>query len=176
MKLSDSQAQAVKQWVSDGANIAQVQKALSEKFGIDMKYIDVRFLIDDIGAEVKNKPEPAVAAEPPADSEIPSDSLGGETEEFAEEAPSEDAEADASIPADSAAEPSGNVRVTMSPIQRPGTLAGGDVEFSDGGKAEWVLDQQGRLGLIPATKGYNPPPADIPSFQKKLQEIFSKMY
>ena len=169
MKLSDSQAQAVKQWVSDGANIAQVQKALSEKFGIDMTYMDVRFLIDDVGAEIQNKPEPARAAEPVIDAQPPPDAVETPAEE-------PDGDAIAPAPADLDTEPSGGIRVTMSPIQRPGTLASGDVEFSDGGKAEWVLDQQGRLGLIPATKGYNPPNADIPSFQKKLQEILSRMY
>ena len=46
----------------------------------------------------------------------------------------------------------------------------GDVVFSDGGMAEWVLDNSGRLGLNPSTPGYTPPQSDLPEFQQKLRE------
>ena len=65
---------------------------------------------------------------------------------------------------------SGGVRVSVSPIQRPGTVMSGDVVFSDGGTAEWVLDNSGRLGLNPSTPGYTPPQSDLPEFQQKLRE------
>ena len=64
----------------------------------------------------------------------------------------------------------GGVRVSVSPIQRPGTVMSGDVVFSDGGKAEWMLDNAGRLGLNPETEGYSPPQQDLPEFQNKLRE------
>ena len=67
-------------------------------------------------------------------------------------------------------ESSGGVRVTVSPIQRPGAVMSGDVVFSDGGLAEWVLDNSGRLGLNPSTPGYTPPQSDLPEFQQKLRE------
>ena len=60
--------------------------------------------------------------------------------------------------------------MSVSPIQRPGTVMSGDVVFSDGGTAEWVLDNSGRLGLNPSTPGYTPPQSDLPEFQQKLRE------
>jgi hypothetical protein len=54
----------------------------------------------------------------------------------------------------------------------PGTLASGDVTFSDGVKGKWFVDQSGRLGLggdIP--QGYRPPPTDAALFQQKLMEL-----
>ena len=65
----------------------------------------------------------------------------------------------------------GKVHVSMDKIHRPGILANGSVTFSDGEKAQWQLDEYGRLGLIPTTKGYRPSAADTAEFQKTLQEV-----
>ena len=62
MNLTNEQIEAVKQWVGQGADIADVQKRLSQQFGVSMTYMDVRFLIDDIGATLEDKPEPKVEA------------------------------------------------------------------------------------------------------------------
>ena len=53
----------------------------------------------------------------------------------------------------------------------PGTMASGDVTFSDGVKGKWYLDQMGRLGLggdLPP--GYRPSPEDAALFQARLME------
>jgi hypothetical protein len=52
---------------------------------------------------------------------------------------------------------------------RPGTMVSGTVSFSDGVTGKWALDQQGRLMLETARKGYQPSPADVQSFQRELQ-------
>lgn len=160
MKLIQQQIEAVGAWVADNASISDVQKRLSEQFGINMTYMDVRFLIDDIGAQLRDKPEPKPAApEQPAaqpEADVPAD--GG----FADAQNSPDAEQQSA----------GGVQVSVSPIQRPGTVACGDVVFSDGEKAEWLIDQMGRLSLVPATQGYQPSGADIGDFQAKLQALF----
>ena len=51
MNLSENQIESVKKWVSDGACIGEVQKRLASEWGVSMTYMEVRFLIDDIGAE-----------------------------------------------------------------------------------------------------------------------------
>ena len=56
MNLSDTQIQAVRQWLSEGASISDVQKRLSETFDVNMTYMDVRFLLDDIDAELQDAP------------------------------------------------------------------------------------------------------------------------
>lgn len=168
MALSESQVEEVRRWISDGADISQIQKRLSSEFGLNMTYMDVRFLVDDLGETIKDKPEPREESleDNAAKTSQPGDGLGS----------SADTEADPN--ADSGESPQGQpgaLSVSMSSIQRPGALASGDVVFSDGGKAEWVLDQQGRLALIPAVQGYNPPQSDLPEFQRRLSELFSSM-
>ena len=52
----------------------------------------------------------------------------------------------------------------------PGTMASGDVVFSDGVKGKWYLDQMGRLGMGDLPQGYRPSPADAALFQARLME------
>ena len=157
MNLTDQQKETVKKWVAEGKGVSEIQRLLSSEFGIDMMYIDVRFLIDDIGAQIPSSGENAADSAQeasPVDAEGPQSGSAGENEAQAE----------------NPGESSGDVRVTVSPIQRPGAVMSGDVVFSDGGMAEWVLDNSGRLGLNPSTPGYTPPQSDLPEFQQKLRE------
>ena len=157
MNLTNQQKETVKKWVAEGKGVSEIQRLLSSEFGIDMMYIDVRFLIDDIGAQIPSSGENAADSAQeasPVDAEGPQSGSAGENEAQAE----------------NSGESSGGVRVTVSPIQRPGAVMSGDVVFSDGGMAEWVLDNSGRLGLNPSTPGYTPPQSDLPEFQQKLRE------
>lgn len=65
--------------------------------------------------------------------------------------------------------PPGGVAVSIDQITRPGSMISGKVTFSDGEKAEWYLDQAGRLGLNPTTPGYRPAQEDVIAFQEELQ-------
>ena len=157
MNLADQQKETVKKWVAEGKGVSEIQRLLSSEFGIDMMYIDVRFLIDDIGAQIPSSGENAADSAQeasPVDAEGPQSGSAGENEAQAE----------------NPGESSRGVRVTVSPIPRPGAVMSGDVVFSDGGMAEWVLDNSGRLGLNPSTPGYTPPQSDLPEFQQKLRE------
>lgn len=149
--LTEQQKEAVRKWVGEGRGVSEIQKLISSEFGIDMLYMDVRFLIDDIGAEI-----PAAGDSPAPDAQQPA--MAADSSGLGDSAGVQD---DVSA---------GGVRVSVSPIQRPGTVMSGDVVFSDGGKAEWVLDNAGRLGLNPETEGYSPPQQDLPEFQNKLRE------
>ncbi len=70
-------------------------------------------------------------------------------------------------------EPAG-VRVEVDKLIKPGTVVSGNVVFSDGEKADWQLDQMGRLALIPARKDYKPDPDDFMEFQTQLQGVLQK--
>jgi hypothetical protein len=59
----------------------------------------------------------------------------------------------------------------MDQITRPGSMVSGRVIFSDGQKAEWYLDQTGRLGLNPTTPGYRPSQQDVMDFQTELEKL-----
>ena len=63
----------------------------------------------------------------------------------------------------------------MDQLARPGAVVSGKVTFSDGTRAEWHLDQMGRLGLVPEKQGYRPPASDVQQFQMALDAELNKM-
>ncbi len=65
----------------------------------------------------------------------------------------------------------GKVSVSIDQITRPGAMISGRVTFSDGQKAEWYLDQSGRLGLNASTPGYRPSKQDVMDFQTELERL-----
>ncbi len=164
MTLDDSQKQAVRQWIESGLKVADIQKKLSEDFNITMTYMEVRFLVDDLGVLPKD-PEPEISEE-----EIP---------ETPEEVP---AEATAPVPEDDlgelvddeAAPAGGKVKISLDQLARPGMLVSGKVTFSDQQTAGWHLDQFGQLGLSPDQEGYKPSQTDLMEFQMALQSELSR--
>jgi hypothetical protein len=73
--------------------------------------------------------------------------------------------------ADGGQEGGGNVTLSIDEITIPGTMVSGKATFSDGKTAGWSLDQFGRLGLRAPEADYQPPPQDIPVFQRELQRL-----
>lgn len=192
MSLTSEQKQAVSAWVAAGDNLSIVQKKLAEEFKISMTYRDVRFLVDDLGLELKNAapkadasdiskaqvPPAGAAATPPRNS--PNEKkglvdklkekvgLGGDDE--TEELPAEDAyPEDEGVPADAPPAGASTLKLEVDRLMRPGTVVSGTVTFSDGVSGKWALDQYGRLMLETGQKGYQPSPADVQVFQRELQ-------
>jgi len=64
----------------------------------------------------------------------------------------------------------GGVKVTVDAVTRPNALVSGRVTFSDGQGAAWLVDQYGRPGLVPDTKGYRASPQDMQDFQMALEK------
>jgi hypothetical protein len=60
-------------------------------------------------------------------------------------------------------------------IAKPGAIVSGKVTFSDGQTADWILDQTGRLGVVPKQAGYKPSAADVQDFQLALQQEVAKL-
>ncbi len=187
MPLTPEQKQSVATWVAAGDNLSVVQKKLAEQFKLSMTYMDVRFLVDDLGLELKNPAPKADASDvtkaaatgggatPPrapekkgfVDKLKEKVGLGAAGEE---ELPGQDFPEDAAedFPAPPAGP--GGVVLDLDRIVRPGAVVSGNVTFSDGVAGKWALDQQGRLMLETPQKGYQPSPADVQSFQRQLQE------
>ncbi|NMA45846.1 MAG: hypothetical protein GX945_04725 [Lentisphaerae bacterium] len=65
----------------------------------------------------------------------------------------------------------GKTKVNVSPVVRPGAMFSGDVVFASGAKAEWTLDQTGRLGLQPAEGSAKPTQRDMQLFQMELRRV-----
>ena len=168
--LSEEQKSAVAEWFAAGAGVAEIQKRISEEFGLDLTYLDVRLMVADLPQPVE--PEPP-APEPAAE--------GSGLDEGADgfDAASGDAETAFSdgakpmqrtVPQDesSGEQTLAELSVSVDPLAPPGAIACGSVVFSDGTAGKWVLDQMGRLGLSGLPEGYRPPPEDGAQFQAKL--------
>ena len=158
--LSPEQIESIKNWVAEGAQMADVQKRLTEDFGLKVTYMDTRFLSLDLGLEyhVEEVVAPEVALETPA-----------------EEAPAEmPVPADPLSPTpelDPAGVPGAEVVATLDQVARPGAMVSGAVTFSDGMKGSWMIDEMGRPSIDPDQAGYRPTEADLMSFQAKLKVI-----
>ena len=148
MNLSDEQKAVVSQWVSEGESIANIQNLLKEHFDLGLTYMDVRFLVDDLGVVYKDSNE---IAEDTEDKE-------SETEEATEEN-----------------NETGGVIVDVDAVIRPGSLVSGNVRFSDGVALGWQLTSTGQLGLIPGDDPeYRPSNEDLQAFQTQLQEVLKE--
>lgn len=143
-KLTDDQKDTLRQSAADGATLADLQRLLKESFDLSVTYMDMRFVVLDLGIELIEESKPgepdAAAAAPPASDAV--------------------AETEAAI---------GAVSVTMDSLTLPGMLVSGKVTFSDGETGVWMIDQSGRPGLDPDTPGHRPSQEDIIEFQNQLQ-------
>ena len=159
--LTEVQKQAVKKWVQEGASLSDIQKRMASEFQLAMTYIDVRFLVIDLGLNLKEQAAPRAAA--PAD-------LGPVGAPAVPPAAKADLKAGRGAPGLGL----GGVSVELDRISRPGALVSGTATFSDGVTARWMLDQTGRLALDASQPGYRPSDADVQAFQetvsRKLQE------
>jgi len=148
--LTQEQKEQVGKWVAEGMGLSEVQKKIKADFGVAMLYMDVRLLVLEIGAQVKDKEEPKKVAPPP------------------EQAP------DGDVPADAGEPPAAGVEVVVDKLVVPGAMVSGQVRFSDGEKARWLIDNQGRFGLEPATQGYRPSDEDLQEFQVQLRAMLQR--
>lgn len=161
MQLTEEQQTKLRQWVAEGCGLSEIQKRLREDCALALTYMDVRFLVLDLGIELKEKAQPTSAKAmnlgKPADAEQePQDEPGPLDEAEAPEEPSPQA---------------ASVSVDIDRVLKPGALISGTVRFSDGVTASWALDQLGRLGLNVSRKGYRPSPADLQAFQQELSRL-----
>jgi hypothetical protein len=166
MNLDEAQRKKVAEWVAQGLKLSEIQTRLDSELGLRFTYMEVRFLVDDLKLTPKDverpKAAPSPLTAPAALSNVgvkPGLGPGG---------------AAAPKPAEPAVA-SGGVSVSVDQLARPGAVVSGKVTFSDGNRAEWHLDQTGRLGLVPEKQGYRPPASDVQQFQIALETELSRM-
>lgn len=157
MELTEEQKAAVTAWVAEGCGLSEIQRRIASEFKLRPTFMDVRFLILDLGLEIKDA---TASAKKTKDAE-------DETQAVTDDA-------DDDVTPEEALDGVGGVTVEVDRLIKPGALISGTVVFSDGMKATWMLDQAGRLALDPAQPGYRPGPEDIEGFQRALQEEMMK--
>jgi hypothetical protein len=146
--LSSEQVEMVKEWVAEGAQMADLQKRLKDDFGFNVTYMDTRFLSLDLALNFQVDE---------GESEGPNDIENPEVQEEVDLEPLvQDRE---------------TVTVTLDQVARPGAMVSGTVTFSDGMKALWLIDEMGRPSIDPDQPGYQPSEADLVSFQAELKGL-----
>jgi hypothetical protein len=166
MNLDESQRKKVAEWVGQGLKLSEIQSRLASELGLKLTYMDVRLLVDDLKLTPKDVERP----------KTPPDNLAASGAPAPGDASAQNLTAKPPLPGSpQEPAPAGGVSVVVDQLARPGALVSGKVTFSDGNRAEWYLDQTGRLGLVPQTAGYRPPAADVQQFQMALESELSKM-
>ncbi len=150
--FTDEQKATVQSWADSGDGLSDIQRKLADEMDVRVTYMELRFLIDDLGVKL---PEPEAPAEP-------------ETKESADDDLPEGLDDDTSIP-DGEGPVGDEAQVSISALQRPGALISGTVTFAGGNSAEWWLDQMGQLGMNPKGDDFQPSPEQMMSFQRELQ-------
>src|SRR6185503_14357398 len=137
MNIDDAQKKEVATWLSQGLKLADIQKRLQTDFRVNLTYMEVRFLVDDLKLVPKDPPpkpdktlDPAL---PSAGASLASGLSAG--------SPAPARETDAGTAPLGASK----VAVTVDALARPGSMVSGSVTFSDGQSAIWHLDQFGRM-------------------------------
>ena len=153
MKLDEAQESGVRRWVEQGCGLSEIQQKLSKEFNLSATYMDVRFLIIDLGLKVQEKRRSSSSSTAPT---ATTRDLRGEEDESPGEGPPD--------------RMSGGVPLQVDRITKAGSLASGKVIFSDGIAATWMVDQSGRLAISPEKRGYSPNHKDLQTFQIELRK------
>ncbi len=159
MELTEEQKNSVRAWAADGLGLSDIQKRIVEELNIPMTYMEVRFLVLDLGAALQDKEPPRTVdlSAPPVDQ-------GGAPHPGGPDAGM----------GDTTAPGAGGVSVELDRVVKPGSVLSGTVQFSDGTNAIWFMDQAGRLALDAGTPGYKPSEEDLQSFQMELRQLLEK--
>jgi len=163
MNLDEAQRKKVAEWIAQGLKLSEIQTRLVSELGLQMTYMDVRFLVDDLKLV-------------PKDAE-PAKTLNSSLAASPNKEPKAGAQA-SQTPGPTAPVPpgsSGTVSLAVDQLARPGAVVSGKVTFTDGNRADWYIDQSGRLGLVPQQAGYRPPAGDLQQFQVALESELSKL-
>lgn len=173
--LTEPQKQTLRAWLQEGQSLAEIQKRLAGELGVHLTYLELKLAVSELDVLPKDR-EPAVVPEL-----SPAATAGASGKPLAPTRGKEVPPTRTQPPAGPAPAPTppppapGQVKVTVDQLSRPGTLASGQVQFSDGKKAQWYFDEMGRLGLVTPEPGYRPPAGDIPAFQAALDRELDRL-
>ena len=122
MQLTDTQKATVAQWVNDGCTLAELQRKINEEFNLSLTFMDVRLLVLDLNLEIRDQATVGgkvdLSKPPPVSASIIS--VDGHL--------------------------AGGVSVSLDRFVKPGAVVSGQVTFSDGVSAEWMLIKWGGWG------------------------------
>src|SRR5437016_3335166 len=105
MNLDDAQRKKVAEWIAQGLKLSEIQGRLGSELGVQLTYMEVRLLVDDLKLTPKDaeRPKAAVVSLPASVSGSPAANVGT-----------------SAVPP--AAGKPGNISVQMDQIARPGAM------------------------------------------------------
>jgi len=149
-QLDEKTKQKVIEWINQGFSVAQIQKKLAEELNIRLTYMEVKLLLADLDLVPKDQ-ESADQKKSQAPTQ--------QQNQQAQQSPTN----------------VGTVTVTVDEYPQPGTVLSGRVTFSDGQRADWYMDEMGRLGIAPELTGYRPSEDDLKKFKSALQNELARL-
>ncbi len=165
MNLDEGQRKKVAEWIGQGLKLSEIQTRLVSELGVKMTYMDVRFLVDDLKLVPKDiEPVKPVSGTLSGAVNVETKAGGQTTQPAGAIAKPADAPTGAA-----------SVSLVVDQLARPGAVVSGKVTFTDGNRADWYIDQTGRLGLVPQQAGYRPPAGDLQQFQSALEAELAKL-
>jgi hypothetical protein len=154
MQLTDEQKTKVSEWIASGLRLSEIQERLGAECGVRLTYMEARMLVDDLKLLPLDPVEPAVVQ--PTEETPPAGAVDSQSEELP---PGEPAP----------------VSVTTDTLARPGAIASGRVNFSDGQQVVWLLDQMGQMRMLPPHPGYRPPQEDMAKVNQLMELEFQRL-
>lgn len=131
--------------LSEGVSLSDVQKQLRSEHDLNLTYMELRLIALDLEVDW--------------------------SKQDAEEEQQETIDDITDVQTDDQPAGDGKTTVEVSKLVRPGALVSGDVTFKSGARAEWALDQMGRLSLNPVEGTGKPDEDDLQEFQVELQRV-----
>ncbi len=144
-----------------GVSLPEIQKILHDK-GEIITFLDLRLM----ASELENVDWKNLAGEKEKE-KAAADAAAKKKEEKAARK-DEDAGGEEDVISGDKGEWTGGTKIEISKLARHGVALSGSATFASGVKADWFVDQMGRLGLEKATG--KPTPEDIQEFQVELQK------
>src|SRR6266581_3431759 len=122
MNLDEGQRKKVTEWIGQGLKLSEIQTRLASELGVQMTYMDVRFLVDDLKLVPKDieplKPVPSSLTSPAT-----SEPKGSR------QPPQAASPINNLAAAPSGAGAAGSISLTVDQLARPGALVSGRVTF-----------------------------------------------
>jgi hypothetical protein len=150
--MDDKIKSFVAELLNQGVSLSDIQKRLHDEMNSKMTFLDLRLLASEL-EEVDWTKQKADIDAAKAEEKAKEEKVKEEEEKKAE------------------GDGGGKTVVELSKLKRPGAVANGSVKFASGIKADWVLDQMGRLGL--ENNDGEPNEEDIQQFQAELQKLLA---
>ena len=138
---NDERKEIVRKLLADGQTLSQIQDYLRKEKGDSITYMELRILLSEM-PDAK-LPEKEHPKTPPV----------------------------SAVAAPATPEPAGKLSISVNQVPAPGAMLSGYARFSSGAKANWFIDEMGRLGLEPELGSSKPTQADMQEFSVELRRM-----